>query len=79
VDASRISTGQESFNNRPIPVHWSGTIVLEADCHPLAGCFRGMISADTSLDIFLHFAKCYLHAFPMCLAYTIVSANEGSQ
>src|SRR5580658_232421 len=62
-----------------VPVHWSRTIVLETGCHPLARCFCGMVSADPSLDIFLHFAECYLYAFPMRLAYVIVSANEGSQ
>src|SRR5579863_3769066 len=62
-----------------VPVHWSRTIVLETRCHPLARCFCRMVSADSSLDIFLHFAKRYLHAFAMRLAYTIVSAHEGSQ
>src|SRR6202051_3064212 len=64
---------------RSVPVHWPRTIVLETGCHPLASCLCWMVSADPSLDIFLHFAKCHLHAFAMRLAYTIVSANEGSQ
>src|SRR5579863_6475520 len=62
-----------------VPVHWSRTIVLETRCHPLARCFCRMVSADSSLDIFLHFAKRYLHAFAMRLAYSVVSAHEGSQ
>src|SRR5580698_10172836 len=62
-----------------VPVHWSRTIVLETGCHPLARCFCRIVSADPSLDIFLHFAKRYLHAFEMRLAYTIVSAHEGGQ
>src|SRR5580704_15446019 len=62
-----------------VPVHWSRTIVLETGCHPLARCFCRMVSADSSLDIFLHFAKRNLHAFAMGFAYTIVSTHEGSQ
>src|SRR5208282_316405 len=62
-----------------VPVHWSRTIVLETGCRPLARRFCRMVSADSSLDIFLHFAKRYLHAFAMGLAYTIVCAHEGSQ
>src|SRR5580698_7511127 len=62
-----------------IPVHRSRTIMLEARRDPFARCFRRMVSSNPSLDIFLHFAECHLHAFAMCLAYGFVSTHESSQ
>src|SRR5580698_2006097 len=38
-----------------------------------------MVSADPSLNVFLHFAKRYLHTFPMRPSYAIVSTHESGQ
>src|SRR5579859_6558743 len=62
-----------------VPVHRARTIVLETGCNPFACCFCRMVSADPSLDIFLHFVKCYLYAFPMRPEYMIVSTNQSGQ
>src|SRR6266852_1091375 len=62
-----------------VPIYGSRTIVLEAGCHPLAGCFRGMIAADARLNEFLQLIERYLHAVPMCLADLVVSANKSGQ
>src|SRR5271155_4416587 len=62
-----------------VPVHRSRTIVLETRCNPFARCFGRMVSADPSLNVFFHFAKRYLHTFPMRPSYAIVSTHESGQ
>src|SRR5271165_3070068 len=62
-----------------VPVHRSRTIVLETRRNPFARCFGRMVSADSSLNVFLHFAKRYLHTFPMRPLYAIVSTHESGQ
>src|SRR5580698_3130184 len=62
-----------------VPVHRSRTIVLETRCNPFARCFGRMVSADPSLNVFFHFAKRYLHTFPMRPSYAIVSTDKSSQ
>src|SRR5437879_3498221 len=45
----------------------------------LPGGFRGMVSADSCLDVSLQFIKRYADAFSVRLAYALIAANESRE
>src|SRR5438309_1629273 len=62
-----------------ITPYWSGAVVFEFRCYPLASCFCRKIPADAGLNIPLQFVECDADAFSMRFPHPVISAHKGGQ